>query len=138
MENRERRRFLIAGIGALGTAAAAAVAYPLLKYLAPRKTGGPRQTMEFAEADLSEGGARFFEYEGKTAVLIRVKGKPRAFSAVCTHLGCVVQWQKEKEQFLCPCHAGMFDAEGKVIAGPPPRPLDKLPVAAREGKIVVG
>jgi cytochrome b6-f complex iron-sulfur subunit len=50
----------------------------------------------------------------------------------------VVQWQKEKEEFLCPCHGGRFSAAGAVIAGPPPRPLDKLPVKETGDTITVG
>jgi Rieske Fe-S protein len=50
----------------------------------------------------------------------------RAFSATCTHLGCQVLWDAPAKRFRCPCHGGAYDAEGRVIAGPPPRPLDRL------------
>jgi menaquinol-cytochrome c reductase iron-sulfur subunit len=50
----------------------------------------------------------------------------RAFSATCTHLGCQVRWEAEAKRFLCPCHGGVYDATGRVIEGPPPRPLDTL------------
>lgn len=46
------------------------------------------------------------------------------FDPRCTHLGCPYRWDEEKKQFLCPCHTAVFDATGRVIAGPPPRPLD--------------
>ena len=49
-----------------------------------------------------------------------------AFSATCTHLGCQVHWEADKKRFLCPCHGGVYDAGGRVIEGPPPRPLDTL------------
>ena len=49
-----------------------------------------------------------------------------AFSGTCTHLGCQVNWDAEKKRFLCPCHGGAYDANGRVIDGPPPRPLDTL------------
>lgn len=52
----------------------------------------------------------------------------RALSAVCQHLGCRVHWDDGKQQFLCPCHGGVYDREGRVVAGPPPRPLDRIPV----------
>ena len=51
----------------------------------------------------------------------------KAMSTVCTHLGCTVQWEKDKQEFYCPCHGGRFDKNGKVIAGPPPAPLDTYP-----------
>jgi Rieske Fe-S protein len=49
-----------------------------------------------------------------------------AFSATCTHLGCQVLWDGAAHRFRCPCHGGAYDAQGRVIAGPPPRPLDRL------------
>jgi menaquinol-cytochrome c reductase iron-sulfur subunit len=50
----------------------------------------------------------------------------RAFSATCTHLGCQVRWEADAKRFLCPCHGGVYDALGRVVEGPPPRPLDTL------------
>jgi len=50
----------------------------------------------------------------------------RALSATCTHLGCGVAWDDAKSQFVCPCHAGTFDRSGKVVSGPPPRPMDRF------------
>jgi len=49
------------------------------------------------------------------------------FNGRCTHLGCAYSWQSEQRQFACPCHAGVFGVDGKVLAGPPPRALDTLP-----------
>ena len=50
----------------------------------------------------------------------------RALSATCTHLGCQVQWNAKDKKFLCPCHGGIYAADGTVIGGPPPRPLDAV------------
>ena len=50
----------------------------------------------------------------------------RALSATCTHLGCRVRWVDDERLFRCPCHGGVFDAAGQVVAGPPPRPLDAV------------
>jgi Rieske Fe-S protein len=52
----------------------------------------------------------------------------RVLSAVCTHLGCSVRWDAGAGQYKCPCHGGVYDRDGRVVAGPPPRPLDRLPV----------
>ena len=52
----------------------------------------------------------------------------RALSATCQHLGCSVKWEAKKKQFQCPCHGGLYDREGRVVAGPPPRPLERLRV----------
>jgi Rieske Fe-S protein len=43
----------------------------------------------------------------------------------CTHLGCTVNWKDDAGAFVCPCHDASFDADGKVLGGPPPRPLDR-------------
>jgi len=59
-------------------------------------------------------------------------------SAVCTHLGCIVQWQKERGQFLCPCHAGLFGIDGRVLSGPPPKPLEAIPFTIADGVARVG
>ena len=61
----------------------------------------------------------------------------RAFSAICTHLGCTVQWHPEEKKFICPCHQGIYDFNGNVLSGPPPRPLEKLPVKLRDGQVLV-
>ena len=50
----------------------------------------------------------------------------RAVSATCTHLGCQVHWDAKDTKFRCPCHGGVYDPSGKVLEGPPPRPLDSL------------
>lgn len=61
---------------------------------------------------------------GHPVIVVDYQGKLNAFSAVCPHLGCLVQWQKQTATFLCPCHAGKFDANGNVISGPPPKGLE--------------
>ena len=50
----------------------------------------------------------------------------RAMSATCTHLGCQVQWDTKNKKFRCPCHGGVYAADGSVLEGPPPRPLDTI------------
>ena len=62
----------------------------------------------------------------QTVFLVRDGDRVRALSATCTHLGCQVRWDREKSRFLCPCHGGAYDAQGRVIAGPPPRPLETI------------
>jgi Rieske Fe-S protein len=64
----------------------------------------------------------------QTVFLIREGDNVKALSATCTHLGCQVRWEKEKQRFLCPCHGGVYDAHGRVLEGPPPRPLDTIDV----------
>ncbi len=54
------------------------------------------------------------------------EGDPLAFLSVCSHLGCSVNWNGEEKRFECPCHGGVYDQQGKVVDGPPPRPLTRL------------
>jgi cytochrome b6-f complex iron-sulfur subunit len=61
-----------------------------------------------------------------------------AFSPVCTHLGCYVTWDNNRGEFHCPCHGGRYRRDGTVIDGPPPRPLDRLPLRIEAGKVLVG
>lgn len=51
-----------------------------------------------------------------------------AMSNICTHLGCRVRWIADRDQFFCPCHNAIFDKDGSVVSGPPPRPLDRFDV----------
>jgi Rieske Fe-S protein len=64
----------------------------------------------------------------QTVFLVRDGDSVRALSATCTHLGCQVRWDGEGRRFLCPCHGGVYDAQGRVVGGPPPRPLDAVDV----------
>ncbi len=64
--------------------------------------------------------------------------KFKAYNGHCTHLGCSYLYDKEHKTFLCPCHRGQFDVKtGAVLAGPPPRPLDELPVEIRDSAVFV-
>jgi menaquinol-cytochrome c reductase iron-sulfur subunit len=61
-----------------------------------------------------------------------------AYSGTCTHLGCSFGYDKDRDVFACPCHRGLFDVKtGKVLGGPPPRPLDTLPVKVENGEVHV-
>ncbi|HLE13630.1 MAG TPA: ubiquinol-cytochrome c reductase iron-sulfur subunit [Anaerolineales bacterium] len=60
-----------------------------------------------------------------------------ALSNICTHLGCRVRWIPESEQFFCPCHNGVFDSQGLVISGPPPRPLDRYETRVENDQLFI-
>jgi len=84
---------------------------------------------------------------GKSTVYIR-KGNPQlpgektgefvAISTRCAHLGCPVRWVVAAERFVCPCHGGVYDFQGKVVGGPPPRPLDRFVTRVRNGQVQLG
>lgn len=60
-----------------------------------------------------------------------------ALSNICTHLGCRVRWVPDEEKFFCPCHNGVFDKNGAVVSGPPPRPLNQYEVKEENGQLFV-
>lgn len=75
---------------------------------------------------------------GRPVEVVRSAAGVTARSLLCTHQGCEVAWSEAADAYLCPCHEGKFDAEGRPKEGPPPKPL--APVAARlEGeRVLVG
>ena len=68
----------------------------------------------------------------QTVFLVRDGDHVKALSATCTHLGCQVRWDSEGKKFRCPCHGGAYDAQGRVVEGPPPRSLDTIDVRVDE------
>ncbi|HXY62162.1 MAG TPA: Rieske (2Fe-2S) protein [Nitrospirota bacterium] len=77
--------------------------------------------------------------ERKTRVfIVSSAAGPTILSAVCSHLGCLVNYQKDKGEFVCPCHGGRYDLSGKNIAGPPPAPLMRFPAMTQGGMLMVG
>jgi menaquinol-cytochrome c reductase iron-sulfur subunit len=60
-----------------------------------------------------------------------------AFAVNCTHLGCPVNWLEDARLFLCPCHGGVYNADGTVAGGPPPSPLLRYDVRVREGQVEI-
>jgi menaquinol-cytochrome c reductase iron-sulfur subunit len=60
-----------------------------------------------------------------------------AFSMNCTHLGCPVRWLSEANLFMCPCHGGVFYADGQVASGPPPKPLNQYPVRVDNDEVQI-
>lgn len=59
------------------------------------------------------------------------------FDPRCPHLGCPYRWDVKDKRFLCPCHTAAFAIDGKVLDGPPPRPLDRYPSQVVEGKLLI-
>ncbi|MDE3148683.1 MAG: ubiquinol-cytochrome c reductase iron-sulfur subunit, partial [Acidobacteriota bacterium] len=58
-------------------------------------------------------------------------------SSICPHLGCSVSWQAAQNDFVCPCHGSVFDPDGKIVSGPSPRGMDRLPIRTKDGKLQV-
>jgi len=129
----------------VGTSAGAfllSVLYPVSRYLIPPSIGESMAgtvTLSIKPADLKANTGQIFKFGNRPAILVRTPaGELRAFSAVCTHLNCTVQYRPDLGHIWCACHNGHFDPNtGMNIAGPPPRPLEQYGVSARADKIVV-
>lgn len=135
-----RRQFLnILLTGSIATLAGAVI-YPLLKYINPPKGLEDTATsVVAAKADeLLLNSAKIFRFGNKPGILVHTaQGEYKAFSAVCTHLNCTVQYDQVASHIWCACHNGHFDLNGRVISGPPPRPLEEFNVSIRGEDIVV-
>ena len=111
-------------LGLFSAVAGLAMAVPGLMYLWPAARGGAAENVEIDGADaMAVGDAKMVQIAGKAVIVIRNASGFKAFSASCTHLGCLVSWDREKRSLLCPCPAAVFDADGGVVSGPPPSPL---------------
>jgi cytochrome b6-f complex iron-sulfur subunit len=139
MAPRSRRDFvanLILGTGTI--LGLGSLAYRFLEYLYP--VIEPVKLVEVpagAPDDIPSDGVRLVQLPQGPVLLEKADSEVRALSAICTHLGCTVQWHPEEKKFICPCHQGIYDFNGNVVSGPPPRPLEKLPVKVREGQVFV-
>ena len=139
MARSSRRKFLAGILGALGATIAGMTAFPVFKYLSPQAKTGSGGQVTIPKSQVGTGQAHFFQFHGHPAVVLQKSpGVYIALSAVCTHLGCIVQWVPNKDEFLCPCHGGRYTSDGKVIAGPPPKPLPSIPVALSGDNLMIG
>jgi cytochrome b6-f complex iron-sulfur subunit len=134
-----RRRFLsqaVMGFGMLFGVGALALRF--VQFLIP---GGKEKRYEAiligAESRIPLGEAMPMDLGSHKILVLRTDEGVRAFSRRCTDLGCLVSWNRDREQFVCPCHQGVFDKTGLNVAGPPPRPLDRFDILKRGGQLYV-
>jgi Rieske Fe-S protein len=87
---------------------------------------------------LAPNSGRIFPFSGKPAIVVRTPaGEIRAFTAICTHLACTVQYRTDLQHIWCACHNGHYDLSGRNVEGPPPRPLDRYDVALKGDDVVI-
>ena len=128
----------------LGTSLGAlfvSVFYPIVKYLIPPKLAESTTfsvTVPWKAGELKANSGRIFRFGSRPGILVKTPaGELRAFSAICTHLDCTVQYREDRQDIYCACHNGVYDLNGKNISGPPPRPLDPLKLNVRGDQIIV-
>jgi Rieske Fe-S protein len=137
----ERRNFLNWFIGTTAGAFLLSIFYPLSRYLIPPKaeeSTARTVTLAIKAQEIKPNSGQIFRFGSQPAILINTPaGELKAFSAVCTHLACIVQYRSDISHVWCACHNGHFDLNGKNIEGPPPRPLDEYAVNVKGDQIVV-
>lgn len=148
-----RRKFLSIATWSIGGFIGVAIAIPAIVYIAGpalkrSKTQnwirlGPASKVELNtptlfKATVQQQSGWIVNEEELSFYVLTENGRDYiAMSNICTHLGCRVRWINEQGQFFCPCHNAIFDKEGKVVAGPPPRPLDRYEVKVEDGQLFV-
>lgn len=134
-----RRAFLQRLLALLGLGTLVSFLYPLFRYFSPPAEQAASKKLVLSKQDIPAGEAKDIVFNNTPALVINRPDKGYiAFSRVCTHLGCLVDYQKEKKRMLCPCHAGTYDLAGNVTSGPPPKPLQQLPLRVEGDTIVIG
>jgi len=135
-----RRTVLNYFLGSSIGATLSAIVYPVIQFLIPPVVSEAAQSNVVAATanELRPGTAKIFKFGSAPGLLLRTPtGDVRAFSAVCTHLNCTVQYRPDLEHIWCACHDGHYDINGKNITGPPPRPLEQYEVNVRGDDIIV-
>lgn len=136
----ERRRFVEIFLGAGIVASLTSFLYPILRFLIPPPAAELTSDTVLAAkiGDLKPNTGKIFRFGSRPALLMMTAdGQYHAVSAVCTHLGCTVQYRTDLHEVWCACHNGMYDVTGRNISGPPPRPLETFDVYIKEDQIFV-
>jgi Rieske Fe-S protein len=128
-----RRRILNWFLGTSIGALFATVVYPLLRFVSPPEI--PESTTNQVEAgptndpELLDLGYKIVRFGAEPVILVRLSETEfRAFAGTCTHLDCIVEFQKDKSRLWCNCHNGEYNLQGQQVAGPPPKPLEPYKV----------
>lgn len=158
MENEEkkeisRRDFMKIATGAIGGLIGLGFGIPAITYII-----GPVLTQDQVQAWILLGATSKIELGKPTLFKVKIKRQTGwivneeelsvyvltedgreyiALSNVCTHLGCRIRWITEQDQFFCPCHNGVFDKQGNVVSGPPPRPLDRYETKVEDEQLFI-
>ncbi len=135
-----KRDFLTTSLVGFSTALAGFILYPLARFLKqpPSAGGNIKRTIAAKIDEVPVDSGKIFRFGNEPGIVLRTpSGELKAFTAVCTHLSCTVQYVPEEAYILCACHNGKYDLNGQVISGPPPRPLEEFKVDVQADDIVV-
>jgi Rieske Fe-S protein len=138
--NMNRRRILDLIIGGSFLTVIVSIFYPIVRFVFPPKLPEASQIQINVGKvdDIPPNSGKIFRFGTKPGIIVRkVDGSFVAFSATCTHLGCIVQYRPDLGHIWCACHNGHFDLSGKVLSGPPPSPLQEFKVKIMGNEIYV-
>ena len=135
----ERRQLLKTSLAFLGTTTLISFVYTASKFLIPPKSNTKDAQVILVKDQIPTGTAKEVTYNDIPLVVINRRGSGFiALSRVCTHLGCLIGYDSFNNKLVCPCHAGEFDLEGKVLAGPATKPLQRYPLKISSKQITIG
>jgi len=139
-ERINRRDFFQKAWKGLGILAAVEVIGVITAYMfsgKPEKTNAPRQLLEAGPADSFEPGSVSAFMGGRFYLARQHDGGFIALSLRCTHLGCSITWEENRNRFICPCHSSAFDMTGEVLNPPAAKALSYYPVIIENGMVKV-
>jgi len=134
------RRWINLLLGSGVVASIISFIYPALRYMIPPPVAesASRSVVAAKVGELKNNSGKIFKFGSRPALLVRLAdGSFRAFSAVCTHLNCTVQYRSDLREIWCACHNGLYDLEGRNVSGPPPRPLETYEAHVQGEDVVV-
>ena len=134
------RRWINLLLGSGVVASIISFIYPALRYMIPPPVAesASRSVVAAKVGELKNNSGKIFKFGSRPALLVRLAdGSFRAFSAVCTHLNCTVQYRSDLREIWCACHNGLYDLEGRTVSGPPPRPLETYEAHVQGEDVVV-
>jgi cytochrome b6-f complex iron-sulfur subunit len=138
---RESRRTMLSWLLSGGAfASMVSFLYPVVRFLNPPTVteAAVNEAAAGKVQDLKPNSGKIVKFGNKPALLVRVSDTEwKAFSAVCTHLNCTVQYRDSTRQIWCACHNGTYDMSGRVVSGPPPNPLEEYAVNLRGDEVVI-
>ncbi|MEW6378921.1 MAG: Rieske 2Fe-2S domain-containing protein [bacterium] len=113
--------------------------YPIVRFLIPPQGNSQDpDVVQINGAEIPVGRSKVINYKNTPTIIIRNGQDIVALTAVCTHLGCIVQWDEVSQEIVCPCHAAKYDLNGNVKSGPAPKPLTLVKARIVDDKILVG
>jgi len=136
-----RRKFIQFLLGFSIISTIVGILVPIIAYLLPKEAnaglGGPVEVGKVEDFPLNM--SKVVSVSDKPVIVVNTKaGGLKAFSAICTHLGCIVSWNASRSSIHCPCHDGFFNpVTGAVVSGPPPKPLAAYEVVVKDNKVMI-